>query len=1518
MPRNPPRRRLGAFAAAAAAATLVTTPSVLAASPAPPQVPNVDFARMGSVGFGGAFAGLDWFTAQSAFASSSSSSGSTPHFAADGGTLLVQNPDGSISLLGNTNPGGSITALCYSNSPDNGTLYIGGTFTSFASTSSSNIVAYSLSSAKFTALGTGLSGPVNTLYCDDPHQEVWAGGAFSDPSASSTPGNVARWSTQSSAWSAVPFGGLNGQVRSIAPSPNNGSLYFGGDFTTQYASNGGSRNVTTNTTIISVPNAPVDTVTTGNSGYLTPFTIPQSASQYGGLTIDATPAAPGSDANALLCPGTGSWQAQSGSTAVINILSYGYLRGQGVRVANDISGGSGTTSFTLTTLPDNTVVPLTYTDPATGQNQTCTSSCPLSTNSSVHAQDFLFEGGSRELTGLQFTLDGHQGSQAALDYIQLLSDGAYASAVESDNTGLCGGSKSSVQSIGSWQDENSPTSIPGTTSGYTVAEVPTNAVTETSLTLYTWVGSTGYYDMFLVVPGCAQIGDCAGRTTVDVTVFAQDGVPFVTTVDQNVQEDSLLRIYSGLVDASTDAFSPTITVSLPSNPAPIAGDNYVVVANGVSMTLTGLQTAPLNSTTTVTGATATGTSVSPATTSGVLLPNTTRAAFGVFEWARNSDLKATSLLPNNTQTALTQLAFSLDAARNASGGTAFSVASVLPVNNTAFVSGSFSASNYSNVVAVDTATGAPIGLPNQGLNGAVNAAAVVSGLIYFGGNFTGTQTSNSDLSYLARYDPVTKAWDSVGGGVDGPVTELLGVPGGLVVVGPFNHVIFSNGSSFATGGYAVYNATTSQWNTGGILYGNGTAIGSSGQHTYVAGQFVGASSNSVGGVASLVTNKDGTASIESLKGVSFSNAGSAPPPAAAPARRSLTGWLAHVARSNAHIVARAPALPIPARPALAPATLTGAFYTNSSADGKPDITILGGNFTQGSGPTEVSGVAFQTDNAPMSGPHPPVSGIVRALNVDKDTLYVGGSDITVNGIGGGLLRYDLAHGRWINAGMPALAVNAGSNIAINQIKTRHNTDMILVAGNFANAGSLSCPALCIWRTQTERWEQAGLGSGEVTAIDFGDDQYGTLVAGGSFVINSDNVYAATYHFANTSWTPLPGLPGPVTSIVFNDRNASNIFATGFSASDRTPYLQQWDGRTWTNQNSSALLDGTVIQNLAFVPVKHEHSAEGPIEKNRMLMASGEVFLANTGNVSSALFDGASWYPYLIGSTAAGTLGAASSLFWKNTSIDFSLRKYLDRGIVVLVAMAIATGIILLLILLILLVAYCLRLRERRQQPAEVYDKDGSDVSSTHQFMLNSVQTALERSLIPGAQHPSQPERAHVSEFGAGPSTLAGAGAVGAGAAAGLGVASATQLSAGSGTHLSAPTYGSRPESDQSHYVDAEQGPEYLHDNQPGSYEGSDEGRETIMRYDFFGPELQTGELPMRTGQRIIILDDEQSDEWWYARDPATGQEGVVPATYGDSTGWGKEVPARWWGEAAECVERVVSRSPPRHSASGIS
>lgn len=66
---------------------------------------------------------------------------------------------------------------------------------------------------------------------------------------------------------------------------------------------------------------------------------------------------------------------------------------------------------------------MTYTDPATGKNGTCTSHCPLYTDSSIAGQDFVFTDGTRNLTGFQMQLKEWMGDGAGLSSVELLTDG---------------------------------------------------------------------------------------------------------------------------------------------------------------------------------------------------------------------------------------------------------------------------------------------------------------------------------------------------------------------------------------------------------------------------------------------------------------------------------------------------------------------------------------------------------------------------------------------------------------------------------------------------------------------------------------------------------------------------------------------------------------------------------------------------------------------------------------------------------------------------------------------------------------------------------------------------------------------------------------------------------------------------------------------------------------------------------------------------------------------------------------
>lgn len=1030
--------------------------------------------------------------------------------------------------------------------------------------------------------------------------------------------------------------------------------------------------------------------------------------------------------------------------------------------------------------------------------------------------------------------------------------GAFGSSIPNTNKPLCPGNlpSSSSSTSGDWSIKQHTTADPHINSYYLSTDVAVGSTDLPSVTFYPYVSSSAVYEIYMVIPGCSTLGDCAGRTNVDIAIYpVQGGLGFSSSVSEQVQDDTRTLVYSGPVDASSDSFTPTVILSLSQNAAPpSSGNTYTVVADSVVMYLTE-----------VSGSSATisrtsGTSVNGTTVTNSTLSGNGSVSFGLFEYVRSAEYSvnaAASTLQNTSETAVSRLGMALDAAYNTSSSQSrWAVNAIASANNTVYIAGEFAVSgNYSNVVALDTSTGQSESLAMMGLNGAVHAAVTVDGGIYFGGEFTSTASSGGEpLNRLAKWDPSANAWSALAGGVNGPVTDLMLSPASatqLIVVGNFSSVSGTSGNTTNSGGYAIFDTSSSSWVTSSLLYGNISSVASSsGSSAYLAGRVRGSSSNSVNGLAMLTTGDGGAPSISTWPNVNFGSAGSAPATSSAPAKRDVKSYTrAFISRFTDSLSPRnhinllatratPPALSVSSAPA--PAILAGAFWTNSSADGKPQVTIIGGNFSSINGSNEIEGVGFYTEAQGLTGPTPPVEGLVKTLNVIGQNVYIGGQGVNVSGVGSGLVVYNLESRSWVMGGMSSLNAPSGQELVVNGIHTRGDSNSVVVIGNFVTAGSLSCAAVCLWDAEGAQWSTPGQGlqSGEVRSIDFAGDNAEVLVAAGSFAMsNGDVAYVATYSFDNSTWTPLGSLPGPALAVAVDNKNASHIFAAGY-ASDDTPYLQEWDGTRWAEQNST-LLSGSLVQQLAFVPLSAKHDATGSIENDRMLMVSGNLYLEDVGNATSALYDGSAMHPFLVGTTSTGTLGSASSLFWSNDSFSFNVRDYLARGLVVLVAIAIATGLILLLILLFFLIACLNRRRERNKAPKqEMYEKEGSDISSTHQNVFNNVQAALEQSLV-------------------------GGGLGGAGAAAAVAARNRSSDPSDFGASGTAGAAGQ--------YDDDE-----------------DEGRETTMRYDFDGPELQPGEMSMRAGQRVIILDDVQSDEWWYAKDPATNREGVVPATYGES------------------------------------
>lgn len=58
----------------------------------------------------------------------------------------------------------------------------------------------------------------------------------------------------------------------------------------------------------------------------------------------------------------------------------------------------------------------------------------------------------------------------------------------------------------------------------------------------------------------------------------------------------------------------------------------------------------------------------------------------------------------------------------------------------------------------------------------------------------------------------------------------------------------------------------------------------------------------------------------------------------------------------------------------------------------------------------------------------------------------------------------------------------------------------------------------------------------------------------------------------------------------------------------------------------------------------------------MLMVNGQLELVGFGNVSSALFDGSTWYPTIVSTTSSGNPGTIRQIFYKAQNINYNVNR----------------------------------------------------------------------------------------------------------------------------------------------------------------------------------------------------------------------------------------------------------------------
>ncbi|RDB25199.1 Polarized growth protein rax2 [Hypsizygus marmoreus] len=1396
-------------------------------------LPQVDFDRMGNVGLTGAFAGLDLFNNDSISFDPSTS------------TLLSRSSDGALVPLGATNSGGRISAGCALGD----VFYLAGSFSSVAGSSISNVASYTPETGAFAALGTGgPNGEVNALFCDAKDKKVWVGGSFTSPGAS-----VAIWDPKSTSWSSAPFTGLSGaqsKVLSITSNSTDSSIFFAGSFITAFQGNGSTILNGTNN-----PNVPSSSGATPFSSSLVPIPLQDAQVDGSPSSLDAQ----FGNIKNILCPagddGPGnSWFAADGNTAVVTVRTFTFISANGVRLGNTFLSNHGTTGFSVTTIPDNKVQTLHYRDPTTGQTQTCSNPCPLSTDSSLLYQDFLFDN-TLTITGVQMRLSEFSGAAPGLHLLQLLSSGAFASSVDSNNRASCfAPNPSNTTRTGDWVAKVAKTDIAGTIQTVLVASVNvgTSPSSGPSFTWIPYVSASGNYDINLLIPGCTNLQDCGLRTTVKITVFPGEGLqPWVSTVSQRNEEDATVLIYSGPILPSSPDFVTTISMTLDDNPVgPGQAGKYEIVADRVQMVLKSVD----------------GSSDGSGGGNGSPSGQGTNNGFGFFEWPRNhagSAVDATETLPNSTVTSLDALGFDLFKAAGGSNGLSFAnpaaIASVVHhPSGSIFVAGNFSlssgtASGSANIVVFKS--GALERLADNGLNGPITSMVLSGDQLFVGGGFSDALSGSArgTLRGVAVYEIQKAAWSPLGAGLNGRVSSLGLTNGQVQVAGNFTKVLTSTDDSTGTSaaGFATWDMKTGAWvNSGGFLVGSMTFVGNGTSTTQLIAGNVAASQKFGASGMVLLKNGDSNGPKVTPLGVQLDSAVSGGISGSNPiARRShlprATTWISHVKLSKLKLFSRQTTStqlsPLPASLASpAPAVLAGTFWTNTSSS--VEVAIIGGNFSfhslDSSTPSEAVALYDPASTTLRGLQGSQVNGTVRALLVDGSQLYVGGQ-FTIQGTNtDGLAIYDLLKQEWDSNSIQALQAGTGSSVVVRSItKSTSKANAVIVAGTFSQAGSLRCQSVCLYDTSSKQWNALGNGiQGEVSSVAYAGKNQELLIASGSIALSDNTVSnVAQFSFPNGTWTALGSsrdLPGPVTAIEVNNGNASSIFAAGRITDGSSSFLSFWNGAGWATLGST-LKGNTTVSQLTMVPLQDTHAANGVIEPDRMLLVSGLLDDSSFGTASSALFDGQAFIPYIVSTSASGSAGAVASLFRSFSTFSFNRRRFLATGVVILISIAIAAGVVFLLALIGILWT----LLSRRDDKLSKFDAaDDDDDDSTHHrpsSLLEHINAAT-RTTILGSSPFGNPSGEKEEEK----------------------IAKDTHDPFGP---------------DASNYMRAETPSDAV-----GGLMAEETSRPAHARYSFDG--TGEGELPMSAGAEVEVLDD-RDPAWWYARDVRTGQEGVVPAAY---------------------------------------
>ncbi|KAF2088248.1 cellular morphogenesis protein [Saccharata proteae CBS 121410] len=534
---------------------LAHPPSVAAINFTSVPSPHLDLAQLGRVALAGSFDALSIYQWEGQQQSTYSTNGSQ--------SILARFPNGAFTSISNGDA--HIEAMCPFVTQD-GTMtgiVVGGNFTSLGGVEAQGIALFNPNTSEITPL-PGLSGSVQSLYCDADSGTVYVGGSFSGGNST----NALAWVD---GWTNLPFAGFNGAVSSIAKA-SDGNIIFGGSFT-------GLGNTTApkdkDQQVVPIAGANITSVGTSSlSGFDDPSNI-----------ICKTGTDQGSGNTWLLEDGTaGSWTATFG---------FGFEPTK-LRLYNTDYNGRGTKTFRFTAMPINGIMNLTYID-SDGNNATCDARCSLPQGNTTY-QDFHFVN-QVGMNAFRIDISDWYGDGGGLDGIELFQNDIYSYAINEFNQPKCDDVSiaANATATGPW----SVTPSHDSNSEYLTADLTGSDISSSAaqVVFKPYIEQAGNYSVLVYTPGCKQDDTCDNRGIVNITgtmtapgSSTSQSEPLSTELYQTNYYDKYDTVYNGYVDAADDSFRPSVTLT----PASGQSGSLTVVAQRVRWVLQSSTSGGLN------------------------------------------------------------------------------------------------------------------------------------------------------------------------------------------------------------------------------------------------------------------------------------------------------------------------------------------------------------------------------------------------------------------------------------------------------------------------------------------------------------------------------------------------------------------------------------------------------------------------------------------------------------------------------------------------------------------------------------------------------------------------------------------------------------------------------------------------------------------------------------------------------------------------------------------------------------